>query len=155
MSECTLREVEALTCATLAMRGPFDQMPQAFGTVYGWIARQGHEPRGMPMAVYLDDPAQVDPADARWEVWAPIEADAAQSPPDERGLGIRHVPAMTVASTVHRGPYEQVAAAYERLVAWVAERGLTVCGPPREAYLNDPSGLPPEEYLTEVMLPVR
>jgi effector-binding domain-containing protein len=27
-------------------------------------------------------------------------------------------------------------------------------GPPRELYLNDPQEVPPEEYLTEVQVPV-
>ncbi len=154
MSECTLREVDAVTCATLSMRGSFDQMPQAFGTVYEWVAEGGHQPRGMPMAVYLNDPAQVDPGDALWEVWAPIEDEAAEQAPDDRGLGIRRLVPVTVATTIHQGPYDQIPVAYERLMGWITERGLPVVGPPREAYLNDPSGLPPQEYLTEVMIPV-
>lgn len=154
MTQCAVREWGPETCATLAMRGPFDQMPQAFERVYGWLQAQGHVPQGMPVAVYLNDPSEVEPADALWEIWAPIEQDAEQYGPDTEGLAIKRIPTMTVATTMHQGPYEGVAPAYERLGAWIADKGLQMAGPPMEAYLNDPYEVPPEQILTEVMMPV-
>ena len=53
-----------------------------------------------------------------------------------------------------QGPYELIAPAYEALWAWMAEQGLVPNGPPRELYLNDPSGLDPAEYLTEIQVPI-
>jgi effector-binding domain-containing protein len=154
MTECTVREFEPDTCATLAMRGPYDQMPQAFATVYGWLAAAGHTPQGMPVAVYLNDPATVAPDDALWELWAPIEHGAAEAGPDDQGLAIKHIPAMTIATTIHKGPYDQVGPAYERLSTWIAEQALHPSGPPMEAYLNDPGEATPDEYLTEIMIPL-
>lgn len=155
MAECVVREWGPETCATLAMRGAFDQMPGAFDKVYGWLQANGHVPQGMPVAIYFNDPAEVDPAEALWEIWAPVERDAEPYGPDAEGLAIARIPMMTVATTMHQGPYEEVAPAYERLLAWVAERGLQVSGPPMEAYLNDPFEVPPEQILTEIMIPVR
>jgi effector-binding domain-containing protein len=154
MTDCTVREYGPHTCATLAIRGPYDQMPRAFATVYGWLGSEGHTAQGMPVAVFLNDPAQVAPEDALWELWAPIESGAAESGPDDRGLAIKHIPAMTIATTVHKGPYDQMKPAYERLTRWIAEQGLRPCGPPMEAYLNDPAEAAPDEYLTEIMMPV-
>ena len=34
------------------------------------------------------------------------------------------------------------------------EKGLTITGPTREIYLNDPMEVPPEEILTEIYAPV-
>jgi effector-binding domain-containing protein len=137
------------------MRGAFDQMPGAFEKVYGWLQADGHVPQGMPVAIYLNDPAEVEPAAALWEIWAPVERDAVPHGPDAEGLAIKQVPMMTVATTMHQGPYEEVASAYERLMGWIAEQGLQVSGPPMEAYLNDPFEVPPDQILTEVMIPVR
>jgi effector-binding domain-containing protein len=39
-------------------------------------------------------------------------------------------------------------------MAWVADQGFEVSGPPMEAYLNDPGEVSPDQYLTEVMVPV-
>ncbi len=155
MTECAVRRYGPETCAVLAMRGPFDQMPAAFGTVYGWLQTTGHVPQGMPVAVYLNDPAEVAPADALWELWAPVEESAEEYGPDEAGLAIKRIPVMTVATTMHQGPYDKVRPAYERLMAWIAEQGLVVVGPPMEAYLNDPGEASPDECLTEIMWPVR
>lgn len=154
MTECTVREFGPETCATLAMRGPYEQMPQAFATIYRWLEAGGHTPQGMPVAVYLNDPATVAPDDAEWELWAPIEQGAAEIGPDDQGLAIKHIPTMTIASTIHKGPYDQVGPAYERLTTWITEQGLHLCGPPMEAYLNDPGDVTPAEYLTEIMIPV-
>ncbi len=155
MTECVVRAHGPETCATLAMQGPFDQMPVAFEKLYGWLQAEGHTPRGMPMTVYLNDPSEVEPAEARWELRAPIEADAEECAANDLGLAIKRFSSMTVASTVHRGPYNEVAQAYERLMAWIADQGFEVAGPPMEAYLNDPGETSPDEYLTEVMVPVR
>ncbi len=154
MAECAVREWGPETCATLAMRGPFDQMPAAFEKVYGWLQANGHVPQGMPVAIYFNDPAEVEPAEAIWEIWAPVERGAVTYGPDAEGLAITRVPYMTVATTMHQGPYEGVAPAYERLIAWIGEQGLQVSGPPMEAYLNDPHEVPPEQILTEIMIPV-
>jgi effector-binding domain-containing protein len=155
MAEYTVREYGPVTVASLAMRGAFDQIPGAMGRLYGWLQAKGHRPEGMPVTVYLNDPAEVQPADALWEVWAPIEQDAEARDPDAEGLAIKRIPAMTVATTMHQGPYDQIGAAYERLMTWIAGQSLQMAGAPMEAYLNEPDEVPPEEYLTEVMLPVR
>lgn len=154
MSEFVVREYGPETCATLSMHGSFDQMPAAFGTIYGWLQSQRHVPHGMPVTVYLNDPAEVAPAEALWELRAPVEEGAQEYGPDEAGLAIKRIPAMTVATTVHQGPYDEVGEAYARLRAWVAGQGLEIVGPPMEAYLNDPGQARPQEYLTEVMIPV-
>jgi effector-binding domain-containing protein len=154
MTHCAVREFGPETCATLLMRGPYDQMPQAFARVYGWLEATGHTPQGMPVAVYLNDPATVAPADAQWEVWAPIEEGAPDVGRDDEGLAVTHIPAMTIATTIHKGPYDQVGPAYERLTTWITEQGLQPCGPPMEAYLNDPGEATADEYLTKIMIPV-
>jgi effector-binding domain-containing protein len=68
----------------------------------------------------------------------------------------REVGAMTVASTVHRGPYEEIMPAYHTVAGWIQEHGHEVIGPPREVYLSDPQETPdPADYLTEVQFPIR
>jgi effector-binding domain-containing protein len=48
------------------------------------------------------------------------------------------LPAMTVARTVHVGPYEQLGAAYMATWNWIRSRGCELAGPVRERYLNGP-----------------
>lgn len=57
--------------------------------------------------------------------------------------------------TVHRGPYESCETTCRALFAWIGEHSLTICGPIREAYPNDPRSVPPEDIVTEIFIPVR
>ena len=59
-----------------------------------------------------------------------------------------------MAKIVHRGPYEECEPTYDRLFAWIARNGMSITGPIREAYLNDPREVPQEEILTEIYVPV-
>ena len=65
----------------------------------------------------------------------------------------RELPAVTVASVTHKGPYDEVAPAYHVITSWMHEHGHTPSGPPRELYLNDPTQVEPGEQLTEVQWP--
>ena len=81
------------------------------------------------------------------------------------GIEYRRLPAARMATVIHRGPYDGVAAARRSLEAWVGAAGLTPTGPMRTLYLQfgaDPSlRLPPgwtverdEAFVTELQLPV-
>lgn len=85
--------------------------------------------------------------------------------PSNESFEYRRLPAVRVASVMHRGPYSGVAAVRESLQRWVAVAGLRPAGPMRTLYLQfgaDPSlRLPPgwtvdrdEEFVTELQLPV-
>ncbi|HMA05182.1 MAG TPA: GyrI-like domain-containing protein, partial [Methanomicrobiales archaeon] len=51
-------------------------------------------------------------------------------------------------------PYEACETTYRRLFAWIGEQGLSITGPIRETYLNDPREVQPDQILTEIMAPV-
>jgi effector-binding domain-containing protein len=59
-----------------------------------------------------------------------------------------------MARIVHHGPYEACEPTYERLFAWISDKGLQITGPIREIYLNDPRVVSPEQILTEILAPV-
>jgi effector-binding domain-containing protein len=60
-----------------------------------------------------------------------------------------------VASTIHRGSYDEMAPAYEAIMAWMDEHDHEPDGPPREHYLNDPETTKEDDLLTEVVFPIR
>ncbi len=55
---------------------------------------------------------------------------------------------------MHKGPYETVAPTYEDLWTWIGANGYRIAGPPMEIYFSDPNKVAPEEYLTEIQMPV-
>jgi len=150
-----LKMVEPMEVAFIAMTGPFTQIPDAMDRLYRWVQASSLTAAGMPHAVYYSMPGDdTEDSPAVWELWAPVASSPIDTGPNEHGLGIKHVDSAVVASTVYTGPYDQIAPTYESLMAWITEQGYQVVGAPRELYFSDPVEVPPEEYVTEIQVPV-
>jgi hypothetical protein len=76
--------------------------------------------------------------------------------PPERGrvIGLT-LPAIELATTVHRGAHDDIAVTYGRLGAWVVDHALGVDGPIHETYLVGPrDDRTPTSWPTEIGWPV-
>ncbi len=152
--EVMVKQTKPMTVAFISVKGHFNQIPTAFGRLYSWITEKGYKPRGPAIAVYYDVPGQVPDDQLRWELRSQISEDIVAIGPDEQGLGVKRVGAVQVAATMHKGPYEEIEGTYRALMAWVAENGYEINGPPEELYFNDPAEMLPEELLTEIRIPI-
>jgi effector-binding domain-containing protein len=153
MLEPTIKQTDPVTVAYKAMRGEYAQIPEGYRSLYTWVDHYGLRPTGAPQAIFLTMPEITPEGAAEWELWAPIAGGAGNTSPDEEGFGVKRVEPETVASVMHKGPYNTLDQTYRQLEAWVAEQGYQVVGPPREVYLTKPD-TPPEDVLTEVQMPV-
>jgi effector-binding domain-containing protein len=106
---------------------------------------------GMPGVITHAMPSEG--SDGRMDVEIVMPIRKRVQPPE--GIEVRLLPAATMASTIHRGPYHQIKPAYEALVAWITDHGRSIAGPPRELYLNDPGEVGEGESLTEIQFPIR
>lgn len=149
-----IKDLQAETVVALEMHGPFAQIPQALGRLYEWTMEHGYTPQGMPETVYLTDPMTTPEPDAAWEVWTPVKGEPAPMAPDPEGFTVKRIPVRHMASAVHKGPYESVGDTWDALMKWMHDAGIEPAGPPVESYLNDPGTVAPEEYLTELRVPV-
>lgn len=154
MIEATVKETEPLTVAYLPMRGEYAQIPDGYRQLYEWIDHYGLQPAGMPEAVYLTAPETTPQDEAMWELWAPVAPGLAETEPSDDRIGVKLVAQETVASTVHRGPYDALGSVYEELTKWTEDNGYTMIGPPREVYLTGPD-TPQSETLTEIQFPIQ
>lgn len=120
----------------------------AFGEVMGAISAAGQNPAGPPFARYdfLEVPAgapETFVVEAGFPVNAPVEPNGRVEP--------SVLPGGTAAVTMHVGPYQHVAAAYQAIERWLGEQGMVAMGAPWEAYLDDPAAVPAPH--TEVVWP--
>jgi len=152
--EVTVKKTEPTTVAFISRKGSFREIPEAFGKLYGWTGQKGYIPSGPPIGVFFNVPGQVPESELIWELRAPIAGAVAASGPDKEGLGVKRVKETLVASTMHKGPYEETGPVYGALAASVAEKGYEIAGPPEEVYFSEPT-TPPKEILTEIRFPVR
>lgn|SRR5512146_2905999 len=134
--------------ATLPVAGIGPWLARVYGTVAGFIMAQGAHPAGPPFARYrrLDDDRFA--VEAGFPVSTAIDANG-----DVRSSELPGGPA---AVTVHTGPYDQMAAAYEVLASWVTRHGGELAGDPWEVYFTDPASEPdPATWRTEIIQPYR
>jgi effector-binding domain-containing protein len=148
--DVVVREVEDLPVlavhkqVSMATIGP--AIGEAMGALGAHLEASGAACTGPPFCLYPDEMGD----EFGVVVCMPV-------PEGTRGageVGYEVVPGGTCASTLHRGPYSSIGAAYGALQAWMAGHGKHPAGPPREAYLNDPTAVPAEELLTQIDWPV-
>jgi effector-binding domain-containing protein len=120
----------------------------AYGTVAGYLERLDLPIAGMPYARcrHLGD--------GDFEIEAGFPVPVAIEPEGEVEPSI--LPGGTAVATWHVGPYQRLGAAYEALMAWVADHDGELLGPAWEVYYTDPNEQPdPETWRTEVVQPYR
>jgi len=126
----------------------FEDIPAGFDRVIGFIGSASVEPFGAPFTMYHTAPEGDAPGDI--SMCVPIAKPI--QPGD--GIDIVDVPAGTVASVIHRGPYDEMGKAYASVAAWIHERGHRSTGPSREIYLNNPGDVADTDLLTEIQWPI-
>ncbi len=71
------------------------------------------------------------------------------------GIFFREMPAVHVASVMHRGPYADLPQAYAFLMEWIEQNGYRPCDLARESYIDGIwNGIPDSEWLTEIQIPI-
>lgn len=74
---------------------------------------------------------------------------------ETNGIVFKTVPAATVVSVMHKGPYQNLGQAYAFVFKWIEENGYTVAASPRESYIDGIWNKEnPEDWLTEIQVPV-
>jgi effector-binding domain-containing protein len=131
---------------------PMERLPADIGAAYAEIMPQVEGGpaayAGPPFIIYHDmDHSRVG---VDMEVCLPVTAPQAAA----GRVQCLELPAVTVACTLHRGPYDEIGNAYQALQEEIDVQRRAAAGPPREVYLNDPGQVASEELLTEVQLPV-
>lgn len=71
------------------------------------------------------------------------------------GIVFEEVPAATVVSVMHRGPYADLPRAYAFAMDWVEQNGYRMVDLPRESYIDGIwNNIPESDWLTEIQVPV-
>ncbi len=154
MFDIAIREEPALRLATLPHRGAYTAIGPVFDRLMAWAGARGLvDEQTRCIALYHDDPESVAEADLRSEAGFTVGPDVQAS----EGVTIRELPPTRVAVLLFKGPYAELESAYTWLYReWLPNSGEEPADQPaREDYLNDPRSLPPSEWLTAVMLPLR
>lgn len=128
----------AVVAATTTWRDFPAQWKPMLDQVYGCLRRHGSTEQGRNIMLCKDDIPRVE---VGVELITPCVLD---SPVIRSAL-----PAGEVAWSVHRGPYQDLRAAHDRVTQWCAASGRSLAGPRWEIYGDwheDPAGLETAVY---------
>ncbi len=154
MSEHPVPElVEATEQVTAAIRDTvaMSQLTQFFDGSYPLLgqvlAAQGVAPTGAAYALYRSIPTETVDLELGFPTAVPVTPVGTVSP--------SALPGGRLARVVHTGSFDGLAGAWQNLMTWVQEQGLTPGEAFWEVYLTEPHpDMDPAELRTELNLPV-
>ncbi len=156
MDEIAIVDVPAQKVLGITKTGNYQLIPELLMQVIGYTVSEKITIAGPPVFLCHEvSPESVKEANEKgtavvevaWPVFGPVRGD--------KEIRSYELPGGKMVRTVHRGPYEACEPTYLRLFEWIGKKGLTISGPVREVYLNDPHEVMPEEITTEILVPVR
>ncbi|MDG6257644.1 MAG: GyrI-like domain-containing protein [Methanomicrobiaceae archaeon] len=151
-----IEDIPATRALTIRGEGPYHKLlTSLIGQICEQMAtpenvRQGVKATGPIGSVYIGE--DCDEHGGLVEVFLPISGTVTVRNP---AIEVKIIPAATVVSALHRGPYHTLGMAHTKIFEYLQERGFESAGSPRELYLNDPGITPEEDLLTEIQYPVR
>lgn len=154
--EVKIREiatVEALTIRSVTnMEKITADITAFYAEIWDVMQKKGLEMAGDCFAIYYSKTARdFDPENIDVECGFSVSGKAQG---EGRVVG-RTIEGALAATVTHKGSYDTLCSAYEAILAWEPGSGYELLPGWRDYYLNDPAALPPEEWLTEVVCPVR
>lgn len=153
MSEVEVKELDAVEVMSLPFTGPYEQTQDYLDQLMSWLLRVGHPYSARPIGLYYHDPAKTNAEELRAEVCLPIQ-EACDGFED---VTRKTLPAVTVASVSHTGPYAGLHEVYSEVFDWMAQNGYRpVEGEPTREVFHRMRGQvdDPVEFVTEVQVPV-
>ena len=154
-SAITLVDVAPVDVLGTEKKGTYALIPELLMNVLNHMLERNIPIIGPPIFICHErDPAAVKEANAhgtaRVEIAWPVQGSCAGKGDIRRYI----LPGGRMVHATHKGPYETCEPTYLQVFAWINEHKLTINGPVREIYPNDPMEVPPEEILTEIYIPV-
>jgi effector-binding domain-containing protein len=140
--------VDTLLIAGVRMKGKYSDSGKGFSQIGRSLGRYIS---GKCFLLHYDTEYQEEDAD--FEACMPLRQGKAVA-----GISIRELPGGPCVSLLHKGPYDELGRSYERILAYIKEKGYEIVVPTREVYVKGPGMIfrgNPKNYLTEIQMLVR
>jgi len=136
-------------------RGPYRNIAVMIPQICQFAVQNDIQLIGPPMYIcHETSPEEAKEADQKGNADVEVAVPIAQRGKETDEIKCYELPGAKMAKIIHKGPYQEEPATYQKLFAWLEENNKTVVGPMREIYLNDPHEVPEEELLIEIYAPI-
>ncbi len=148
--KCEVYHQESQPTFSIRTRTAASQIPQVLAESYGkinqYLKSLGEQPGGAPYVAYYN----MDMQDLDIEIGFPTTSKLPGQGPIQSG----EMPAGKYSSCLHKGPYSELAPAYQALSEFLKSQNLHPSGVAYEFYLNDPNEVAQEEIKTLIVFPL-
>ncbi|MGO4906854.1 GyrI-like domain-containing protein [Pseudorhodobacter sp. W20_MBD10_FR17] len=154
MFPITVKKLRSRSLIGLPHAGAYQQMSETYAKLFDELEAHGLSDKTRQMvAIFYDDPAKTDAAALRSFAAVTAPKTVACAAPLQR----INLPTGRHAVLRFTGDYAGLPAAYAYLYgAWLAQSGEQPSGQPSyEVYITSPRSHPPEEWVTEICLPLK
>ena len=147
-----VKELAPVRVVFLRHVGPYNQVGATWGRLMSWAGMRGLLGPDIGMFGIVHDDPDVTPGDkVRYD--AAVAVSRPVSPEGE--FGVMELGGGRYAVATHRGPYDGLGKAYQRLYAWLPKSGWELRDAPAfEQYRNSPQNTKPEDLLTVLHVPL-
>lgn len=123
------------------------ELPQLLRKLLEELDAKGGVCAGAPIILFYDNfnESSFDPNKVDVEVGWPV---------NDVKLANNILPAARTASVTYVGPYDGLEDAYAAVFTWLDQNGFQASFPTREVSMNDPEVTPPEQLVTDILIPV-
>ena len=148
-----IETLEPLRVAFIRHVGPYEEVRPVFDRLAVWAAARASRIEPLFLGLAHDNPNITPAAQLRFDCCVEVSANVR----GEGDVGVTEIGGGEYATAVHRGPFDRLAETY----AWLALEFMQREGrsmrmsPCIEIYLTPPEQTPPDELITEVLVPVR
>jgi len=142
------KELDTLLIAGIRYKGKYEDCGPKFGEI---AKKMGRNLCGKPFNLYYD--CEVKEEDADIETCFPVKKGK-----DADGISVRELPGGRCVALIHKGAYDNLGRSYEKITAYINEKGYETKFPSREIYLKGPGMIfrgNPENYLTEIQILIK
>jgi effector-binding domain-containing protein len=156
MEEIAIVEVPSRQVIGIQKTGTYRIIPDLILKLYEYSIEKGIAIAGMPTFLcHETSPDAVREANEKGTAVVEVAWPVSGTVEGSGDIRAYKLPGGKMVRTRHLGPYETCELTYRRLFSWMTEHHLTIAGPIRESYPNNPHEVRPEEIITEILVPVR
>ena len=148
-----IADLAPVRVAAIRHVGPYTDIGSAFQRLYIWGTSRGlMTPATRTIGIYHDDPTSTKEEALRSDACMTVGPDV----DGDETVSIVDIPGGHHATMIHKGPYAELVGAYKWLYGtWLPSSGQEPADRPcLEIYLNNPQNVPPEEWLTQICMPL-
>ena len=153
--EISIVNVKPQLVLGMRKRGPYQIIGIMILEICDFAAENGIQMIGPPRYICRETSVEeAEKADRKCNADVEVAVPILKRGKETDEITCYELPGAKMAKIMHKGPYQEETATYEKLFAWLEKNNKAVMGPTLEIYLNDPHEVAQEELLVEIYAPI-